>query len=182
MLTVVATGVTSGCGLNAIRQLIAREDGPFRILVGSRRPDSPHTQTTPAELLAHRSNPETTITYLPLDLVSIDSVEGFAVRATESLGADTKIDILLHCAGIISGGRTLVKSVDGKQVEETLFVNALAPAILTQRLLDNLSFSARVVLVSSLMHKQAPKGTWPRGELPRSTSIAYAIRLGASIV
>lgn len=54
--TVVATGVTSGVGLASIKQLIARDDGPFNVIIGSRRPETPQSQDAAKEVLALRRN------------------------------------------------------------------------------------------------------------------------------
>lgn len=160
MRTVVATGVTSGCGLASLKQLIAREDGPYNVIVGSRRPENPQSQSDAKEVLSLRRSDQTTITYVPLDLLSLESIEKFPTLVKERLGADTKIDVLLHCAGIISTERTLLPTPNGQKVEETLSVNSLAPALITRRLLDSLSPTGRVVLVSSALHQRAPQSKW----------------------
>lgn len=157
MKTIVATGVTSGCGLAGLRQLIAREDGPYNVIVGSRRPDTAESQAATKELLALRKSNKTTVSYVPLDLLSIESVEKFPTLVKERLGPSTKIDTLLLCAGTMANERRLINSLNGQKVEETLFVNTLSPALITKRLLDSLSPTARVVLVSSTLHSRAPQ-------------------------
>jgi NAD(P)-dependent dehydrogenase (short-subunit alcohol dehydrogenase family) len=160
MKTVVATGVTAGCGLAAIRQLISRYDGPYNVIIGSRRPESPETEAAAKALLSCRKTSKTSITYLPLDLLSFQSVENFADLVRQHLGAETGIDILLHCGGMLSTERNILTLPNGKQAEQTIVVNTLSPALLTRHLLDCLAPAARVTIVSSYMHTKAPHSKW----------------------
>lgn len=155
--TVVATGVTAGCGRAAIRQLISRNDGPYNVIVGSRRPESSETEAAAKELLSCRKSRKTSITYLPLDLLSLQSVENFSALVRDHLGAETKIDILLHCGGMLSNKRNILTLPNGKQTEQTIVVNTLSPVLLTRRLLDCLAPTARVTIVSSVFHNRAPQ-------------------------
>lgn len=157
MKTVVATGVTAGCGLAAIRQLISRNDGPYNVIVGSRRPESPEMEASAKALLSCRRSSKTSITYLPLDLLSFQSVEHFATLVRTRLGTETGIDILLHCGGMLSTEHTILTLPNGKQAEQTVVVNSLSPALLTRHLLDCLAPAARVTIVSSYMHTKAPQ-------------------------
>ncbi|KAF8309883.1 NAD(P)-binding protein [Clavulina sp. PMI_390] len=160
MKTVVATGVTSGLGLHALRQLIERDDGPYNVIASSRRPEA--SQAAASELLATRKSSKTTITYVPLDLLSVKSIEKFASAVKDKLGAQTKIDILLLCAGTTSDNRDEVEGVTGQKVESIFFVNTHTPALLTRRLLNSLAPNARVALVSSDMHLYTPQDMTPR--------------------
>lgn len=155
--TVVATGVTAGCGRAAIRQLISRNDGPYNVIIGSRRPESSETEAAAKELLSCRKSRKTSITYLPLDLLSHQSVGNFSALVRDHLGAETKIDIFLHCGGMLSNKRNILTLPNGKQAEETIVVNTLSPVLLTRRLLDCLAPTARVTIVSSVLHNRAPQ-------------------------
>jgi NAD(P)-dependent dehydrogenase (short-subunit alcohol dehydrogenase family) len=157
MKTVVATGVTTGCGLAAIRQLISQNYGPYDVIVGSRRPASPETEAAGKALLSCRKSGKASITYLPLDLLSLQSVDHFASLVHHHLGSEKKIDILLHCGGMLSNERNILTLPNGKQVEQTIVVNSLSPALLTYRLLDCLAPTAHVTIVSSYMHHNAPQ-------------------------
>lgn len=87
----------------------------------------------------------------PLDLSSFASVRHFAA----SLQA-TRIDVVLHNAGILVPHATRQLTKDG--VEETLQVNAVAPWLLTQLLRPALNPSARIVWVTSRLHKPGMRG------------------------
>ena len=45
LLTIVATGLTSGLGLETLKQLITR-DGAYRVIIGSRNTPSPEQITS----------------------------------------------------------------------------------------------------------------------------------------
>ncbi len=99
-----------------------------------------------------RASRESASTDLPgLDLGSFASVRRFA----EALQSE-HIDVILHNAGILIPSETRKMTADG--LEETLQVNAVSPWLLTQRLLPRLSKNARVVWVSSRLHKPGMRG------------------------
>lgn len=156
MKVVVATGVTAGCGLAAMQQLVARDDGPYRVIIGSRRElDSAETQASLKELIALRKSSQTIVEYLALDLVSLPSVEKFATQVKDRLG-DAKVDNLLLCAGAICNERRSIALPNGNEVEETIFVNVLSQVYLTRLLLDTLAPAGNVTIVNSAMHMHGP--------------------------
>lgn len=151
-LNVVVTGGTAGIGLETMKQLVARE-GVFRILIGARTIPASETVESVRSL---RSSPRTTIEYLPLDLTSPSSVETFADSLIETL-KEARINILLLCAGMTPGSRRTVELLDSKgTVDETLYVNALSPARLVSRLFATLAQDARIAVVNSGRHLEAP--------------------------
>lgn len=102
MKTVVMTGGTSGFGLIAVRNMIAR--GEHRLVLGTRG-----TDIDGAEMI-------------PLDLTSLASVRKFA-EEVRSLFGDTDIDALVMNAGM------LAPDIDGRSrdgFEITFAVNHLA--------------------------------------------------------
>lgn len=154
-LTIVATGLTSGLGLETLKQLIALE-GVYRVIIGSRNIPPPE-QTK--QLLALRSSSQTSIEYLPLDLSSPISVDTFPNHVKDAL-RDTRIDVLLLCAGMSAGERRDIKlSVGNLEVEETLYVNVLGQVLIVNRLLRVMATTGRISLVNSGRHLNAPKRT-----------------------
>lgn len=162
MITVVATGATGGCGLSAIQQLVSSDQGPFRVIIGSRRIlESPEVKAAAEGLLAQRKSSRTTIEYLPLDLTSLATVRTFAAGVQERMGGtedDGMIDVLLLCAGTICSNRRAINiSQTGEdEVEETLVVNVLSQVLLSHILLEDLHPEGRVVIVNSAMHFHGP--------------------------
>jgi len=149
---IVATGLTSGLGLETLKQLIAR-DGVFRIIIGSRN-ISPTEQTS--QLLTLRSSPRTSIEYLPLDLSSPISVTAFPKHVQDAL-QDSPIDILLLCAGMSAGERREIKLLESDlKVEETLYVNVLSQVLIVNRLLRMMATTGRISIVNSARHLNAP--------------------------
>lgn len=153
LFTIVATGLTSGVGEETLKQLVAR-DGAFRVIIGCRT--IPTTQQV-EHILALRSSPQTSVEYLPLDLALPTSVDSFAEEVRASLQGYS-IDALLLCAGILTPThKNIVLPHSGQQVEETVYVNALSQALITTRLLENLSPTGRISLVNSGRHLNAPR-------------------------
>jgi NAD(P)-dependent dehydrogenase (short-subunit alcohol dehydrogenase family) len=154
-LTIVATGLTSGLGLETLKQLIVLE-GVYRVLIGSRNIPPPE-QTK--QLLVLRSSSQTSIEYLPLDLCSPVSVDTFPKHVKDAL-RDTHIDVLLLCAGMSAGERRDIKlPVDNLKVEETLYVNVLGHVFIVNRLLSMMATTGRISIVNSGRHLNAPKRT-----------------------
>lgn len=158
MRIVVATGATSGCGLAVIKNLVARDDGPYTVIVGSRRPEHSKSEATAKGVLSCCRGAKTTVIHFPLDLTSLESVKKFAALVKENLAAEIKIDILLLCAGMGTSKRTALDLPNGDKIDETLVVNSIAQVFLTRCLLSSLTPSARVTIVTSWIHRRAPDG------------------------
>ncbi|KAE8381773.1 hypothetical protein BDV26DRAFT_289201 [Aspergillus bertholletiae] len=140
--TVVATGTSSGLGLEAIQQLLHQPE-PYHFILGVR--DTITTQTSYDRLDWDRN--VHTVTVLPLDLLSLPSVQSFAENVRSRLGPH-KLNYLFLCAGMLD-------SADGPGPHGSpwcagLVVNHLAQHYLMHLLRDSLSASqSRVVVVSS---------------------------------
>ncbi|KAL3952014.1 hypothetical protein ACCO45_013731 [Purpureocillium lilacinum] len=91
--TIIATGVSSGLGFEAVKQLLEQSQ-PYRIVLGAR--DTAATTAAFDRLTFDRAaNP---LTVLPLDLADLRAVKSFASQALEKVDA---IDYLLLNAGMI---------------------------------------------------------------------------------
>jgi NAD(P)-dependent dehydrogenase (short-subunit alcohol dehydrogenase family) len=133
-----------------------------------------------ASLLAEAS-PEATVRVMVLDLARLESVRAFAAAFVSS-GAH--FDGLLNNAGVFGTAGT---TVDGFQV--TWQTNCLAPALLTDLLLPAASDDARIVNVSSKLHRlssvglarrcppQSPGDTYVDYGLSKACQIAHAVHL-----
>jgi NAD(P)-dependent dehydrogenase (short-subunit alcohol dehydrogenase family) len=140
--TTLVTGANSGIGFHTARSLA--EHGAEVVMAG--RDDAAGAaaiQRIRAEL------PEATVSWLHLDLSSLDSVR----EASERFRSEhEKLDILVNNAGVMMVPRRL--TADG--FESQFGVNHLGHFALTGRLLPALLSApgARVVSVSSLYHRE----------------------------
>ncbi|OIW22952.1 NAD(P)-binding protein [Coniochaeta ligniaria NRRL 30616] len=140
--TIVATGVSSGLGFEAIKQLLAQSQA-YKVILGAR--DTARTQKAYDEVAYDRAKHSLAI--LPLELSDLKTVKSFAQQALEKLGQD-KIDYLL-----LNAGATQNKEEPGQRQAkwcETYVINHLSQHYLTHLLKDKLVASkARIVVVSS---------------------------------
>lgn len=141
--TCVITGANSGIGLETARGL-ARLGARVVLVCRDRRKGEAARQ----ELLAATGNGQ--ISLLVADLASLDAVRQLARDIEASC---PRLDVLIHNAGLMAKQRQV--SADGFEIQ--LAVHHLAPFLLTELLLDRLRHSApaRVILVSSMLHKFA---------------------------
>ncbi|KAM0248168.1 hypothetical protein ACHAP5_003549 [Fusarium lateritium] len=141
--TIVATGASSGIGLEAIKQLLEQSQ-PYRVLLGARNTE--RAQKSYDELKYDRSLDEVAI--LPLELSDLKSVKSFAEQTLERLG-QRNIDYLLLNAG--RGGDTTDKAgLNGSLWCESHVVNHLSQHYLVHLLREKLVDSkSRIVFVSS---------------------------------
>ncbi|PPG36227.1 short-chain dehydrogenase [Pseudoclavibacter sp. RFBG4] len=121
--TVVITGGSDGIGATAARALAAKG---WRVVVVGRNAEK--TAAVAEEIGAER---------FVADFSRLDEVRKLAARLIEQVGP---IDVLANNAGGIFGDRT--RTVDGHEL--TLQVNHLAPFLLTNLLLDQVSVGAVV--------------------------------------
>lgn len=138
--TILLTGATDGIGLATAKKLVAK--GHHVLLHGRNRQK---LQALSAEL-SELPDGGTVESYVA-DLSSFEDVE--------SLAADVKakhehIDVLINNAGVYKTSQTMTP--DGLDVR--FMVNAIAPYLLTQRLLPLLGRESRVINLSSAA--QAP--------------------------
>ncbi|KAF7597018.1 hypothetical protein BBP40_011384 [Aspergillus hancockii] len=140
--TVVATGTSSGLGFEAIKHLLQRSE-PYNFILGVR--DTVTTRAEYCNLDFERT--KHTITILPLDLLSLPSVQSFAQSVLSRLGSK-KLDYLFLCAGVLDSASG--PGPNGSPWCEGYVVNHLAQHYLIHLLRDTLSTSqSRVVVVSS---------------------------------
>jgi len=140
--TVVATGVSSGLGFEAIRQLLEQSQ-PYRIILGAR--NTQRTQEAYDALTFDRAtNP---ITILPLELNNLRNIQTFAKETLAKVGQDP-IDYLLLNAGISNGAEQ--PGPHGSKWCESVVVNHLSHHYLMHLLREKLvSSKSRIVFVSS---------------------------------
>src|SRR3954451_11341715 len=137
---VLVTGATSGMGKVIARQLAER--GATVVLAGR---NAEKTRATVQEI--QQRVPKSAVRSLVADLSSLAQVRALAQAYRD---AYPRLDVLIHNAGGMFGKREL--SADG--LELTFALNAFAPFLLTQLLLDTLKASApaRIVAVASAQH------------------------------
>lgn len=141
MKTILVTGATDGIGRETARQLGA---GGARVLVHGR---SRAKADRAARELADQSGRDA-FEPVAADFARLDDVRALAV---EVAARHPRLDALVNNAGIYT--RDAGRSADGFDL--TLAVNHLAPFALTHLLIDALGRGARIVFVSSNVHRSA---------------------------
>lgn len=140
--TVVATGVSSGLGLEAIKQLLVQVQ-PYKVILGAR--DTTTTQSEYDEVQYDRK--QQSVSVFPLELSDMKTVETFAQQTLDKLGQD-KLDYLLLNAAISKGAEQV--GPHGSQWCEAYIVNHLSQHYLVHLLRDKLTASqSRIIFVSS---------------------------------
>ncbi|UKZ67562.1 uncharacterized protein TrAtP1_008717 [Trichoderma atroviride] len=141
--TVVATGVSSGLGFEAIKQLLSQQAQPYKVFLGAR-----NTQSTIAayDSLAYDRSGHA-VTVLPLELSDLKTVKTFSQQVLDKIGGE-KIDYLLLNAAISEGAEK--PGPGGWRWCQSLVVNHFSQHYLTHLLKDKLIESkSRIVVVSS---------------------------------
>ncbi|KAH0492730.1 hypothetical protein TgHK011_007671 [Trichoderma gracile] len=141
--TVVATGVSSGLGFEAIKQLLLQQTQPYKVILGAR-----NTQSTIAayDALGYDRSGHA-VTVLPLELSDVRTVKTFSQQVLERIGGD-KIDYLLLNAAISNGAEE--PGPHSWRWCEALVVNHFSQHYLTHLLREKLVESrSRIVFVSS---------------------------------
>lgn len=140
--TAVVTGATSGIGYEAA---LALAGAGARVVLASRNAEKG------AEMLARirAAYPAAEVSFEPLDLASLASVEACAERIA---GTTPRLDLLVNNAGVMAIP-TRHETVDGFEMQ--LGANYLGHFALTLRLLPRLlaASAPRVVTLSSLAHR-----------------------------
>jgi len=131
---IVMTGVTSGLGAHALRQLASRPD--TRIIIGARG--------------VGRAVPRG-VQVIPLDLSSLENVREFAGEVKRQLG-DASIDSLVLNAGIQTS-KNDKRSAEGYEL--TFAVNHLSHYLLARLLLPSLGEHSRLLITTSETHDPA---------------------------
>ncbi|KAM0345937.1 hypothetical protein ACHAPU_005990 [Fusarium lateritium] len=141
--TIVATGASSGIGLEAVKQLLEQSQ-PYRVLLGAR--NTQRAQKAYDELKYDQSSSKVTI--LPLELNDLKSVKSFAEQVLENLDR-TKVDYLLLNAGLGGTGAD-GPGPNGSKWCEPHVVNHLSQHYLVHLLKEKLAEDkSRIVFVSS---------------------------------
>ena len=121
-------GANRGIGLELVRQLKARGED----VIATCRSSSPELDALSVRV---ESN---------IDITSGDSV----IKLRENL-KDTKVDVLIHNAGISEFNS--LSNLDPQSILQQFEVNALSPLCCVQTMLSHLSKSAKIALISSRM-------------------------------
>jgi NAD(P)-dependent dehydrogenase (short-subunit alcohol dehydrogenase family) len=147
------TGATSGLGLACARDLLARADSRWRLLLASR--NAAEGARVAAEL--NQSAGRDATEFVALDLGDLDSVRDFGARLR---ARGLELDALVCNAGLqfIAPART------AQGFEATFGVNHIGHFALTRELEPLLAPDARIIIVSSDTHdpKQATGMPEPR--------------------
>ncbi|KAJ6594834.1 hypothetical protein B0H19DRAFT_1096866 [Mycena capillaripes] len=142
--TVVATGVSSGLGFEAIKQLL-RQPQPYKVILGAR--DVASTQAAYNKVEFDQSVGHS-VSVLPLELADLSNVKRFAGQVLETLGTKEKLDYLMLNAAVSHGAEQ--PGPKGSKWCESYIVNHLSQHYLVHLLREKLvASSARLVFVSS---------------------------------
>lgn len=144
---ILITGAGRGLGLATARRLAA---AGHDLVVTAR--SEPATRNVIRWI--YDEVPECDVGSVVLDLASLTSVRE---SAASLCARESKIDVIVHNAGILFPSPTRTLTEDG--VEQTLQVHAVAPLLLTALLRPAVSTPARVWIVGSSLH--APGGRGP---------------------
>ena len=138
--TIFITGANTGIGYEAARVLAGRG---ARVLLGCRSEEKANQAIDKIKKL----HPGADLAWIPLDLMSLKSIE----TAAHAVNAELRLDVLVNNAGVMMPPKTLTQ--DGFELQ--FGVNHLGHFALTGHLLDLLSRTpgARVVNVSSGAHR-----------------------------
>lgn len=136
MATFLITGSNRGIGLELCRQL--RERGET-VLAACRR-SSPELDRLGVRVLPR-----------------VDVADGAAVEALAAGLAGTRLDVLVHNAGMMT--REGLEDLDLDAVRAQLETNTLGPLRVTRALLPNLGRGAKVAIVTSLMGSMGDNGS-----------------------
>ncbi|KJZ78209.1 hypothetical protein HIM_02247 [Hirsutella minnesotensis 3608] len=164
--TLVATGVSSGLGFEAVKQLLEQSQ-PWRVVLGAR--DVKATNAAFDKLQYDRA--ASAVTVLPLDLFDLHGVKNFAKEALDKVGM-SKIDYLLLNAGA-------QKDADEKEPHkykwcDSLVVNHYSQHYLVHLLREKLVASkSRIVFVSSGAVRNVPDTSVLQKDLKAGSGEGY---------
>ena len=138
MSNYLVTGTNRGIGLEFVKQLLARGD---TVLATCRDMDK-------AEELVTLKDSHETLSVHELDVTSAESMANFPKRLE-----GRAIDVFINNAGIYGPRGASFGKVDGKEWAQVLEVNAIAPVLLTQLLMEHLrkGRDKKLVYISSKM-------------------------------
>jgi len=142
------TGCSRGLGVEMVKQLCKRKDGPAMIFASCRSPDT-------AGRLQELSYVHSNIRILQLDVDTLDDhdrVKREVERETDSL------DILINNAGI-SPKATRINLVKAEQMTETFHTNVVAPLFLTKSFIPLLSNTGKCEDMSLIVNLSSILGS-----------------------
>jgi len=131
MKSVVVTGANRGIGFELAKQLL---DSGFRVYA---------TYRSEMGGLASLSNQNLSIHQMDVrDPAGIDNL---------SNSVEGKIDLLINNAGVADGRWQSISEIDMQHALEVIEINSIAPVLITQKLLNQMSDDSTIVMMSSLM-------------------------------
>lgn len=138
MATVLITGTNRGIGLEFVKQYLGRGD---TVLATCR-------DVASASGLQELAEGNDKLTLLSLDVNSDESRAAFAAEI-----ANTAIDVFINNAGIYGPRDASFGNVSAENWEEVMYVNAIAPMLLTQEIIGSLRQGAdkKLVYITSKM-------------------------------
>lgn len=144
--TVIVTGANAGIGF-AAAELIARRSG-WHVVLACRNQEKAESAIEKLSEKDLRSS----VSFLPLDLFSLDSVKNFAVAFQEQ-ELPPLHGLILNAGGINMKAKSLEFTKDG--FEHIFQLNFLGHFLLTSLLIGKMDAASRVVFVSSDLHDPA---------------------------
>ena len=137
MTNVLITGTNRGIGLEFVEQFLARGDSVF---------------ATCRNLSADGPLQDLAAQHQDLELLQLDVGQSESMAALPAKLAGVAIDVFVNNAGVYGAGQSLGE-LDGEVWADVFHVNAIAPLLLTQLLMDNLSKgrSKKLVYLTSKM-------------------------------
>lgn len=141
--SVIVTGANTGLGYDCAKN-IALNDRSWQVILACR--DEKKGKEAVARMVSETSNPH--IFYLHLDLSSFDSVREFTTTFIHGQFAQLKAIV---CNAGLSGDDQVIFTKDG--IENTFQVNCVSHFLLIHLLLKQLTAPARILMVSSELHR-----------------------------
>lgn len=143
--TVLVTGANRGIGLECVRQYLAEGS---RVIACCRHPEQAQALQALAE--AHPST---------LELVALDLSQPEQLDGLKAYLGDQSIDLLISNAGVYGPKGLALGQIQADDFAPVMAVNVLAPLLLVQTLMGNLSRGAKVALLSSKMGSITDNGS-----------------------
>ena len=131
MKSVVVTGANRGIGFELAKQLL---DSGFRVYATYRSEMGGLSGINDRNLSIHQ-----------MDVRDPAAIEEL------SNSIDGKIDLLINNAGVADGRWQSISEIDMQHALEVIEINSIAPVLITQKLLNQMSDDSTIVMMSSLM-------------------------------
>ena len=131
MKSVVVTGANRGIGLELVKQLL---DSGYRVYATHRNEMGGLSGINDQNLSIHQMDVR--------DPAGIDNL---------SNSIEGKIDLLINNAGVADGRWQSISEIDMQHALEVIEINSIAPVLITQKLLNQMSDDSTIVMMSSLM-------------------------------